>query len=125
MLTTNLLNVDAAFLTVVCKDRWPETDTLEFKRDLPGTSDKEKHELLKDVCAFANAGGGDIVFGVEERDGSAEAIVAITSEVFDAAQRRLSQMLDSGVEPRLRALQILRVDVSNGFVLIIRVPASL
>lgn len=124
MLATNLSNVDAAFLTVVCKDRWPETDTLEFKRDLPGASDKEKHELLKDVCAFANADGGDIVFGVEERDGSAEAIAAITSEVFDAAQRRLSQILDSGIEPRLQALQIVRVGVTGGFVLIIRVPAS-
>ena len=124
MLATNLSNVDADLLTAVCKERWSETDTLEFKRDLPGGSDKEKHELLKDVCAFANADGGDIVFGVEESDGTAETIVAIASEPFDAAQRRISQILDSGIEPRLQALQIKSVVFSDGFVLVIRVPAS-
>lgn len=124
MLATNLSDVDADFLAVICKERWPETDTLEFKRDLPGGSDKEKHELLKDVCAFANADGGDIVFGVEELDGTAETIVSITSELFDPLQRRLSQMLDSGIEPRLQALQIVQVAVFSGFVLVIRIPAS-
>ena len=108
MIATNLSNVDSALLAVVCKDRWPETDALEFKWDLPGASDKEKHELLKDVCAFGNADGGDIVFGVEERDGPAEAIAAITSEVFDAAQRRLSQILDSGIEESIGRNFLLR-----------------
>ena len=38
-----------------------ETDTLEFKRDVPS----DRLRLLKTACAFANCNGGRIVVGVE------------------------------------------------------------
>jgi predicted HTH transcriptional regulator len=38
-----------------------ESETLEFKRDTYGTSDRAKQELCKDVSALANTVGGDIV----------------------------------------------------------------
>ena len=40
-----------------------ETDTLEFKRDVPS----EKLKILKTACAFANGNGGRIVIGVDFR----------------------------------------------------------
>ena len=39
-----------------------ETDTLEFKRDVPS----DKLRLLKTACAFANCNGGRIVVGVDD-----------------------------------------------------------
>ena len=60
----------------------PERKTLEFKEKLPEGTDKAKKEFLADVCSFANAEGGYIVYGIRERraadgqpTGIAEAIV--------------------------------------------------
>lgn len=124
MLTPNLASVDLSLLETVCSNAWPESPTLEFKRETPGTSDKDKHELLKDVCALANADGGDIVFGVHESNGSASQLSPIISEPVDALTRRLIQTIESGIEPRLVGLQIAHIVAKDGYVLILRVPAS-
>ena len=124
MLLVSLDQVDAALLLNLCGDRCPESQTLDFKRDLPGNSDKDKHDFLKDVCSFANTDGGDLVYGVNERAGAADALVPITSELADAAMRRLSQVLDAGAEPRVQGVRMRHVALSDGYALVIRVPAS-
>src|SRR5664279_4501663 len=73
-----------------------EARTIEYKQQLPGNNDDEKREFLADVSSFANAGGGDIVYGiVEKRDSDnrptgipekAEGLVNINA---DAEIRRL------------------------------------
>jgi hypothetical protein len=40
MLPDDIGKVDEALLRSVCTGRWPESQTLEFKRELPETSDK-------------------------------------------------------------------------------------
>lgn len=75
MLLEDIAQVNAQYLQQLCDDKCPESETLDFKRDLPGNSDKDKHELLKDICALANAGGGDLVYCVDEIDGVAASIV--------------------------------------------------
>lgn len=92
--------------------------------NLPSTSDKEKAEFLKDVCAFANAGGGTIIFGIKEYEGSADEIVTITAETSDGAQRRLGQMLDAGIEPRLSGLRFTSVEIDDGYVLRLEITPS-
>jgi hypothetical protein len=52
MLAQSLSSVSVSLLQSVCDGKWPESSTLEFKREAPGTSDRDKHELLKDVCAL-------------------------------------------------------------------------
>src|SRR5271165_5534091 len=51
-------------------DRYPEDREIDYKRELPDLSgkraDEARKELLKDVAAFANGGGGDILFGIDE-----------------------------------------------------------
>lgn len=85
-----------------------ESVTLEFKRELPGSDERAKSELLKDVCAMANTAGGDII-----------------GEPFDAAQRRLAQVLDA-IEPRLVALKSWSVALAaGGYVMVLRVSQSL
>ena len=41
-----------------------EGKTIEYKRELPGTSDTNKKEFLADVTSFANTSGGDLIYGV-------------------------------------------------------------
>ena len=58
-------DVEALMANAVAEGR-----ALEYKQQLPGNGDEDKKEFLADVSSFANAGGGDIVFGVvEKRDG--------------------------------------------------------
>ena len=44
----------------VCED-----SHIEYKAELKFRSDDDKKELLADVSAFANAGGGNVIYGVE------------------------------------------------------------
>lgn len=125
MLAPNLSAVTLELLRSACAERWSESGTLEFKREPPGMADKDKHELLKDVSALANFDGGDLVFGIEEKDGVAHALAPIRSELADALERRLVQVLDAGLEPRVQGLRWHRVELENGgYVLVLRVPAS-
>jgi predicted HTH transcriptional regulator len=57
---------------------------------LPGTDDKAREEFLEDVCAFANASGGDLVYGLQEKQGHVDCIVPvpIVSSPVDATKRR-------------------------------------
>ena len=124
MLPRSLAAIDEAFLRQLCESECPESQTLDFKRELPGKLDQDKHELCKDVVALANAEGGDLVYGIEEKDGVAGLIVGITTEPADVAIRRINQVLDAGIEPRIHGLRMQHIPVSEGYVLILQVPAS-
>jgi len=124
MLLQSLDNIDEALLLELCAEGWPESQTLEFKRELPGKSEPDRHKVCKEVAALANADGGDLVYGIEENDGVASSIVPISSESADEASRRIGQVLDAGIEPRIHGLRIQHVNVSGGYVIIVRVPAS-
>ena len=43
-----------------------EHRTIEYKRELPGQRERDHREFLADASSFANAGGGYILYGVEE-----------------------------------------------------------
>ncbi|MHC5825146.1 MAG: AlbA family DNA-binding domain-containing protein, partial [Nostoc sp.] len=47
-----------------------ETRTLEYKEKLSGNSDDDKKEFLADISSFANASGGDIIYGIQEQRSS-------------------------------------------------------
>ncbi len=124
MLAPSFSAIKPSLIADICASAWPESSTLEFKRDAPGNSDKDKHELLKDISALANSDGGDIVFGINELNGVAAEVSPLGSEAADALIRRITQTVESGVEPRILGLQFLPIDVSGGYVLVVRVPSS-
>lgn len=124
MINIPLSSLAEADLQRLCDDRATESQTLDFKRLTPGKDDRSKNEFLKDVCAFANGNGGDLLYGIDESDGVASRLIPVTTESLDDLQRRLSQVLDAGIEPRLIGVQIRGVAVSGGYVLAIRIPAS-
>jgi hypothetical protein len=108
-----------------------ENRTLEYKEQLPGNSDEEKKEFLADISSFANASGGDIIYGVSElRDengkttGLPEAAKGLQGNA-DAEIRRLESMLQDGLEPRIPGIRTVPIEgFTNGPVIIIRVPKS-
>lgn len=122
MVPQRLELIDRAEVDRLCSDAVAENQTLDFKRELPRKD--AKSDLLKDVCAFANADGGDLVYGIADAAGIAKAVSPITGETPDHAMRRLGQVLDA-IEPRVRGMQMQPVDMGEGgYCLILRVPAS-
>lgn len=102
-----------------------ERRTLEFKRELPGNREKDRKEFLADVTSFANAQGGDILFGIDAPNGIATAIAGLSIEDSDKEVLRWEEVLLAGVEPRLPGVRLRWIACGEaGGVMLIRVPAS-
>lgn len=125
MLTKRLSQLAISDIQQLCDDHVSENRTLEFKSILPDKSDKGKFELAKDVAALANAGGGDIIFGIIEENAAASELQVICAEFSDAAIRRLSQVLDSSIDPAIKGLEFFAVQGVDGYILVVRVPISM
>jgi hypothetical protein len=101
-----------------------ELRTIDYKMELPGNSDKDKKEFLADVSSFANAAGGDLVFGVREEEGVPKEVNGLTCDL-DAEILRLENIIRDGLDPRIPGVKSQPVDgFQNGSVLVIRVPQS-
>lgn len=123
-LPQDLSATTAAHLESLIAEKASESAYLEFKRELPGRDDRSKHEFTADVSALANAGGGDLVFGMDEdSEGQASSIVPLAGS-SDEEVRRLQDVLLHGVEPRLPGVRFQAVAVSGGFAVVVRVPQS-
>lgn len=79
-----------------------EDRTIEYKRELPASSEAGKGKFLAGAPSIANTSGGDIFFGIEEEKGLPTQIVGIQSSDLDREILRLEQWMDSGLEPRIR-----------------------
>jgi Putative DNA-binding domain len=109
-----------------------ETRSIEYKQQPPGDSDEDKKEFLADISSFANAAGGDVIYGIVERrdaerktTGVPESITGLTGANTDSLIRRLDEIIRYGIEPRVPGVRIRVVQGFNsGPVLLIRVPKS-
>ncbi len=126
MLPDQLDSVDEGHLNALVTDGVRESRSLEFKAMLLWGNDSEKKEFLADVSAFANAGGGDLILGIEEDNGTASAVVGLNSFDPDKDALRIESIVRDGVAPRIVGLRVRRVALTSGRPLvIIRVPNSL
>jgi Putative DNA-binding domain len=76
----------------------PETDDLDWKSALPAEKDLANSDLLKDIAAMANSGGGVVVFGVTEEQKRATGRVNIR-DTNEAYERTLRRVAVSGIQP--------------------------
>lgn len=127
--------VNAADIQSLVDDATPESHILDYKQEAPADSrspDRNKQDFLVDVAAFANAGGGAIVYGVrEQRDangqptGVPEATVGLRNLNVDVTIRQLRAMLDASIDPRIPAVEFHAVEgFQDGPVLIVRIERS-
>ncbi len=78
-----------------------ESQHLDFKREIPDATHDSRRDFLRDVCAMANSGGGDIVFGIDEQPkGVAGNIIPIASDRIDQDILRLQNSVFSTIQPR-------------------------
>ena len=110
-----------------------EGASIEYKEALPGPKGEDKREFLKDVTAFANAGGGDIIYGIrEKRDASghptgipeaADGLAGVANA--ESEKLRLQSLMNSGIAERIPGVRVKHLDgFANGPVILIRVPQS-
>src|ERR1039458_8242927 len=102
MIDKPLNDIAEADLAALISNGVAEGRTIEYKRILPGNSDADKKEFLADTSSFANTGGGDLVYGMDEVGGLPTHIVGIQATDLDAEIRRLDSILAAGLAPRIR-----------------------
>ncbi len=114
-------------LQALVANRVSEGKTLEYKQALPSNSDAEKKEFLADVSSFANASGGDLIFGITEgtERGIPKSVDGLNVTNVDEEISRLDNLIRTGVQPRIPSISIQPIQLENSkIVLIIRIGRS-
>jgi hypothetical protein len=109
-----------------------EGKTIEYKEILPLKNDADRKEFLADISAFANASGGDLIYGiVEKRDangkstGLAGEIKGLEKFNEDHEILRLENIIQNGLTPRISGFQSKVIEVDDRkHILILRIPKS-
>lgn len=103
----------------------PESRTLEYKRQMQAQMTPEKIKFLAAVSSLANTAGGDLLIGVDAKNGVPVAIPGITVTNMDAEKLRFEQLLATCIEPRIPRVEIEAVACPSGAsVLVIRAHRS-
>ena len=96
---------------------------LDYK-DSRGLTRKTRDEIVKDVTAFANADGGIIIYGVEEKG---HLPIKIDDGVEDSDMNRewLDQILSANITPPIEGIEIIQISHTKGRSLyVVEVPKS-
>ncbi len=118
-------DVNRDHLASLVEDGVAELRSVDYKRELPGRSDSARREFAADVSSFANAAGGDIIFGITEEGGVPQDLPGFVAEDMDAEMNRLEQTLRGGLEPRIEGIGLQPVALEDGrHALVLRVPRS-
>lgn len=110
--------------SLVAIQRREEGNSLDYKATLNSNIDKAKTELAKDLSAFANSGGGYLIFGITD-DKQITGIDAIVNN--RPVAEWLNQCVNSQVAPTLFYNDPVTIPIPNTdkVVLVIHVPESL
>ena len=125
MITKAIADVTGDDLAALVNEGVEEGRQLEFKRELPGSADKDKQELCADALSFANTAGGYLLFGVDEANGAASGIPGLPGIDHDATILRLEQVLKAGIDPPIPRVACRAIRTDSGEVVVaVHVPRS-
>lgn len=100
-----------------------ETDDLDFKSELPPTSNLHTTDFPKDIAAMANSGGGMIVYGIAEDQKKAAGRVSV-NELTEGYERTLRSAAVTAITPPVFGLQIIRLGTQANRCVAVVVPPS-
>lgn len=124
MISKSIDTISKADIESLIENKVRECRTIDYKQTLPGNSDSDKKEFLADISSFANAGGGDLLYGVSETDGLPQEMLGLEGNL-DAEQSRLENIVRTCLKPRVQGLRMRLIEGgSKGPILLIRVPNS-
>lgn len=103
-----------------------ERQHVEFKASFEYKKNAAKMELLRDVVAMANGGGGYLIIGVRD-DGHGRAQAFAEPALMgspDSMLRAIRSLSHDHISERIEGIEIRRRDVNGNTVIIARVPVS-
>jgi predicted HTH transcriptional regulator len=118
-------NLDEKRLIEFLELRIPEGVNIDYKQDV-SSSEKGKtyKEFLKDVTAFANASGGDIIIGAKEPSEDLLISDQITGvEKGEEIAQSLERIAAASIDPRVSGFGVKAVLLSTGkYVIVVHIP---
>jgi hypothetical protein len=131
MLPANLDDLTPEHIQGLIDSEVAEGLTLEYKEQLPTDSSDDKRKFLYRVSGMANAAGGEMVFGIVDKDGPdgqntgiAEKLSGMKILNFQKAIEPLANWIRDGIAPRLFGIKMQMVSCRAGDVLVVRIPKS-
>jgi len=101
-----------------------EDGELDWKKMLPPEKDFRDSDVVKDIAALANAGGGIIVFGVTETDKSADGRHD-AGELTESYERTIRQVSMAAITPPVFGVQAIAIPSLTGTrAVALLIPAS-
>lgn len=118
---------EADLVTLLDNEDFRESQFLDYKRtfEFLEESDKNqkakgKNEFRNDVCAFANADGGELIFGITEKNGVASKIIPIPYENADNLELELRNILLS-IQPSMPKVEFKFIPAEGGYVIVVHI----
>lgn len=116
LLTSQMLN-DAVTAGIA------ESDQIDWKSQRAQERDLAQSDIPKDIAAFANSGGGILVFGITEVDKKATSWIDV-GDVTENYERTLRRVAVQCIHPLVFGLDIVRIDDNGKWALAVVVPPS-
>lgn len=85
---------------------------------------KGKDEFRNDVCSFANADGGDLIFGIAEEQGLASNIMPIIIENVDRFELELRNILLL-IQPSMPNVEFGFIPINEGYVVVVHIEKGI
>ena len=127
MINKKFDQIEISDIKSLIENEIPESKTLEYKRELNISKGDKRKEFLADVSAFANAIGGDLIFGIEEDKDTNLPIqlCGIECSSVDELILRLESMIRDSISPRISKVDVKAIENNDGvYVIIIRIGRS-
>jgi hypothetical protein len=101
-----------------------EGKVIEYKRELTVDTSEQKRKFVSSVVSFANASGGEIIYGMQAKDGKPIQLHPLSGFDPDKTTLQLRDLLRAHVEPLLMGIEFQPVAMVGGWALIIRASRS-
>jgi hypothetical protein len=120
-----LKEINEADLGTLCSAGARESKSLEFKREINLADDSAKRKFFASVASFANTQGGDIIFGIDAKDGVAASLRPLSNFNPDGETIRLRDLIRAHIEPKVYGFDFQAVPLNaGGHVLVLRIPRT-
>jgi hypothetical protein len=124
--TNNIADLNEADLDWLFQQQFAEWKTIEYKEQLNVGTESEKKKFLSQITSFANAAGGNLLYGVRADKGVPQSpLTGLLLSNADQQVLALEEIVRMGVRPRIPGVVMRAVPLSNGrYVIVIRIPQS-